>query len=90
MCWNRGVRPPFRLFPDDLVDLQEAWLRTYAALADAPSEDGATALRRRLIVLSCRLHAHPHWTAPTGWRDGGVELRRAARRRAGQGERQAA
>ncbi|MFJ7778611.1 hypothetical protein [Streptomyces yangpuensis] len=84
------MRPPCR-FPDDLVDLQEAWLRTYAALAQAPAGGGATALRRRLIVLSCRLHAHPHWaTAPTGWRDGGVELRRAARRRAGRAGRQAA
>ncbi|MFJ3977387.1 hypothetical protein [Streptomyces sp. NPDC090021] len=83
------MRPPCR-FPDDLVDLQEAWLRTYAALAQAPAEGGTTMLRRRLIVLSCRLHAHHHWSAPTGWRDGGVELRRAARRRAGQGGRRAA
>ncbi|MFE7094372.1 hypothetical protein [Streptomyces erythrochromogenes] len=78
------MRSSFR-FPDDLVALQEAWLHTYAELAQAPAEGGTTALRRRLIALSGRLCTHPHWTAPAGWRDGGVELRLAARRRARAG-----
>ncbi|MEW2587352.1 hypothetical protein [Streptomyces virginiae] len=66
-------------FPDDLVALQAAWLRTYGELAQVHAGGGTTALRRRLIVLSGRLCAHPHWAAPAGWRDGGVELRRVAR-----------
>ncbi|MFJ1567459.1 hypothetical protein ACIOG8_25135 [Streptomyces erythrochromogenes] len=72
------MRPSFR-FPDDLVALQEAWLRTYAELAQVPAEGGTTVLRRRLIALSGRLCTHPHWTPAAGWRAGGVELRRAAR-----------
>lgn len=79
------MRPPFR-FPDDLLTLQKAWLHTYADLAQAPATSGTTVLRRRLIALSGHLHTHPYWTTPTGWRAGGVELRRAARShtRAGQ------
>ncbi|WP_330261026.1 hypothetical protein [Streptomyces sp. NBC_00539] len=72
------MRPPFR-FPDDLLALQEAWLRTYTDLAEAPPASGSTVLRRRLIALSGLLHTHPYWTTPAGWRAGGVELRRAAR-----------
>ncbi|MFC9293991.1 hypothetical protein ACFTWH_03575 [Streptomyces sp. NPDC057011] len=71
------MRPPDR-FPDDLLALQRAWLRTYAELAQAPAGAGTTLLRRRLIGLSGRLCAHPYWTTPTGWRAGGVALRRAA------------
>ncbi|MFE6910008.1 hypothetical protein [Streptomyces erythrochromogenes] len=78
------MRPSFR-FPDDLVALQEAWLRTYDELAQVPAGGGTTALRRRLIALSGRLYAHPHWAAPAGWRAGGVELRRAARSRSRAG-----
>ncbi|MEU6300281.1 hypothetical protein [Streptomyces erythrochromogenes] len=78
------MRPSFR-FPDDLVALQEAWLRTYDELAQVPAGGGTTVLRRRLIALSGRLYAHPHWTAPAGWRAGGVELRRAARSRSRAG-----
>ncbi len=78
MCWNIEVTASFR-FPDDLVALQAAWLRTYGELAQVPAGGGTTLLRRRLIALSGRLCAHPHWGAPAGWRDGGVELRRVAR-----------
>ncbi|MFD6228707.1 hypothetical protein ACFWFZ_17745 [Streptomyces sp. NPDC060232] len=66
-------------FPDDLVALQAAWQRTYAELAQVPVGSGTALLRRRLIALSGRLCAHPHWAAPAGWRYGGVELRRVAR-----------
>lgn len=78
MCCNGEVTASFR-FPDDLVALQTAWLRTYDELARVPTGSGTTPLRRRLIALSGRLCTHPHWAAPTGWRDGGVELRRVAR-----------
>ncbi|WP_328965189.1 hypothetical protein [Streptomyces virginiae] len=66
-------------FPEDLVALQAAWLDTYATLAKAPAGIGTTPLRRRLIALSCRLHAHPHWTAPGSARGTWAELRRQAR-----------
>lgn len=77
MCFSEVVRPPFR-FPEDLLTLQREWQQTYAELAQAPARAGTTVLRRRLIVLSGNLCTHPHWAA-TGWRAGGVELRRAAR-----------
>lgn len=51
-----------RHFPDDLVQTQCDWLRTYEELARHPAT-GTTALRRRLIDLSCRLDRHPFWTA---------------------------
>ncbi|MGW6577594.1 hypothetical protein ACWGAN_36240 [Streptomyces sp. NPDC054945] len=67
-------------FPEDLVALQVAWLDTYTALARMPAgTTGRTPLRRRLIMLSCRLHAHPYWTAPGGSRGTWAELRRQAR-----------
>lgn len=69
-------------FPMDLVDLQEAWLRTYDALATLPGEAATTALRRRLITLSCRLYAHPYWSVPGRSRAAGTALRRQARSRA--------
>ncbi|WP_053703595.1 hypothetical protein [Streptomyces sp. WM6368] len=72
------MRPPFH-FPDDLITLQSAWQQTYAELAQTPAGAGTTALRRRLIALSGNLCTHPYWAAPTAWRAGGVELRRAAR-----------
>ncbi|MFD7262299.1 hypothetical protein [Streptomyces sp. NPDC059874] len=72
------MRPPFQ-FPDDLLALQGAWLRTYAELAQAPATSGTTVLRRRLIALSRCLYTHPYWTDPAQWRAAGVELRRAAR-----------
>ncbi|MEW1636065.1 hypothetical protein AB0469_18555 [Streptomyces sp. NPDC093801] len=68
-------------FPDDLVELQAAWLATYAALARRPARAGTAAQRRRLISLSCRIAAHPYWTAPGRSRAALVELRRQARAR---------
>ncbi|MFD9011821.1 hypothetical protein [Streptomyces sp. NPDC059552] len=72
------MRPPFH-FPDDLITLHSAWQQTYAELAQTPAGAGTAALRRRLIALSGNLCTHPYWATPTAWRDGGVELRRAAR-----------
>ncbi|WP_445270657.1 hypothetical protein [Streptomyces sp. DSM 41634] len=69
-------------FPDELLDLQAAWLRTYADLARQPAQAGTTALRRRLISLSCRIEAHPFWAVPGRSRAAQVELRRRARARA--------
>ncbi|MEU9148328.1 hypothetical protein [Streptomyces sp. NPDC048349] len=83
------MRPPFR-FPEDLITLQRAWQQTYAALAQAPAGAGTTALRRRLIILSGGLCAHPYWAAPAGWRAGGVELRRTARDHSSAPEREGA
>ncbi|MFD3809179.1 hypothetical protein ACFWSF_38685 [Streptomyces sp. NPDC058611] len=68
-------------FPDDLVALQAAWLRTYDALARAQAGVGTAVLRRRPIVLSCRLYGHPYWAAPGRSRAGGAELCRQARAR---------
>ncbi|MEJ8662282.1 hypothetical protein [Streptomyces sp. MS1.AVA.4] len=66
-------------FPDDLVRTQRDWLRTYEALARCSPGVGTTALRRRLIVESCRIARHPFWTeagrSPAMW----GELRRTAR-----------
>lgn len=61
-------------FPDDLLVLQQDWLRAYAELARTPATAGGTAARRRLIALSGRLYGHPCWV-----RAGGADLRRAAR-----------
>ncbi|WP_329448565.1 hypothetical protein OG906_36330 (plasmid) [Streptomyces sp. NBC_01426] len=68
-------------FPDDLVELQVQWLRTYRELARQPAEAGTAVLRRRLIILSCRIEAHAHWAEPNRSRAGRVELRRLARAR---------
>ncbi|MFD9214577.1 hypothetical protein ACFVY9_15995 [Streptomyces sp. NPDC059544] len=66
-------------FPEDLVQLQRDWLRTHEALARCSPAVGTTALRRRLIVESCRVARHPFWSetgrSPAMW----GELRRAAR-----------
>ncbi|MFG2386034.1 hypothetical protein [Streptomyces avermitilis] len=51
-------------FPHDLVQLQAAWNRTYAALAAEPRPTANTALRRRLLMLSTRLWWHPFWSGP--------------------------
>lgn len=69
-------------FPDDLLDLQAAWLRTYADLARLPARAGTAVLRRRLIGLSCRIAAHSFWAAPGRSPAARVELRRQARARA--------
>ncbi|MGW7329275.1 hypothetical protein ACWGIU_11930 [Streptomyces sp. NPDC054840] len=68
-------------FPEDLIALQATWLDTYTALAKVPAGAGTTPLRRRLIMLSCRLHTHPYWTAHGGSRGTWTELRRQARAR---------
>ncbi|MFF3489415.1 hypothetical protein ACFYXC_40220 [Streptomyces sp. NPDC002701] len=50
-------------FPHDLVQLQAAFNRTYAALA-APHPAGTAELRHRLLTLSARLWWHPFWSGP--------------------------
>ncbi|MET7361634.1 hypothetical protein ABZS76_24725 [Streptomyces sp. NPDC005562] len=59
--------------PHDLVRTQREWTRTYEKLAVHP---GRTALRRRLIRLTARLHFHPRLRDPAAR----MELRRLARR----------
>ncbi|MBT2394258.1 hypothetical protein J7E87_33860 [Streptomyces sp. ISL-1] len=49
-------------FPDDLVQMQKDWLRTYEELDRRSPAASTTALRHRLILLSCRLAGHPFWT----------------------------
>ena len=71
-------------FPLDLVRTQTAWTATYAALA-APGPGGTTALRRRLLRLSTRLHWHTHWAAHGAGPAGRVELRALVR--GGRGEK---
>lgn len=65
-------------FPEDLLQTQQDWNRTYEALAARPAH--TTALRRRLQLLSARIAAHPFWTA-TERRSAATraELRRQAR-----------
>ncbi|MFB6984645.1 hypothetical protein ACNPQN_39140 [Streptomyces sp. NPDC056297] len=68
-------------FPDDLVQTQSDWIRTYEELAHRSPATSTTALRRRLILLSCRLAGHRFWTeagrSPATW----GELRHYARTR---------
>ncbi|MFD5636977.1 hypothetical protein ACFWJM_22960 [Streptomyces sp. NPDC127077] len=71
-------------FPQDLVQLEVAWCRTYDALA-APRPAGRTALRRRLLVLSARLWCHPFWTGPGRMPAARLELRRRARAASARG-----
>ncbi|MET8860867.1 hypothetical protein [Streptomyces sp. NPDC004579] len=71
-------------FPQDLVQLEVAWCRTYDALA-APRPAGHTALRRRLLVLSARLWWHPFWTGPGRMPAARLELRRRARAASARG-----
>ncbi|MFJ9924342.1 hypothetical protein ACIRSF_34220 [Streptomyces rubiginosohelvolus] len=66
------------LFPDDLIDAQQQWHAAYRALA-VPRPRCATELRRRLLLLSVRIHWHPFWSTPAGWSPAArVELRRLA------------
>ncbi|MFE9688079.1 hypothetical protein [Streptomyces sp. NPDC006285] len=51
-------------FPHDLIQLQAAWNRTYAALAEPHPATGTAELRRRLVVLSARLWWLPFWSGP--------------------------
>ncbi|WP_331742884.1 hypothetical protein OG239_42655 (plasmid) [Streptomyces sp. NBC_00868] len=69
-------------FPDDLINLQAAWLRTYTDLARQPTQASTTTLRRRLIALSCDIAAHPFWAVPGRSPAAQVELRHRARARA--------
>ncbi|WP_413755085.1 hypothetical protein [Streptomyces sp. MMBL 11-3] len=74
---------PFSL---ELVQLQAAFNRTYAALAAPASYPaGAVELRRRLLVLSVRLRWHPFWTGPGPGRGAAarVQLRRQVRAQEG-------
>ncbi|MFI2040889.1 hypothetical protein ACIOK4_42080 [Streptomyces bottropensis] len=64
-------------FPQDLIELQADWQRTYAALA-VPRPVHTTALRRRLQVLSGQLLFHPYWSGPDRTPAARVELRRHA------------
>ncbi|MGQ4732572.1 hypothetical protein ACUN3E_33575 [Streptomyces sp. Ju416(a)] len=63
-------------YPDDLIRAQREWHATYRALA-APQPRRTTELRRRLLLLSVRIHWHPWWSTPAGWSPAArVELRR--------------
>jgi hypothetical protein len=65
-------------FPPDLIRDQQAWNGTYDELAAAPPGTSTTPLRRRLLWLSCRIAAHPHWAdsrSATAW----AQLRRQVR-----------
>lgn len=63
-------------FPHDLVRAQQEWHDVYRALAQ-PRPRHATELRRRLVLLSVRIHWHPFWSTPAGWTPAArVELRR--------------
>ncbi|OON82879.1 hypothetical protein [Streptomyces tsukubensis] len=66
-------------FPPDLIRLQNDWIRAYDDLAQRSPADSATVPRRRLLLLSCRLINHPHWSGPAEWRAARTELRRQAR-----------
>ncbi|WP_254708044.1 hypothetical protein [Streptomyces lunaelactis] len=65
-------------FPSDLVEAQRDWNRTYAELADG--QVPYTALRRRLLWLSCCLAVHPFWGTELGRSPAArVELRERVR-----------
>ncbi|MGW4221498.1 hypothetical protein ACWEJZ_31335 [Streptomyces bacillaris] len=69
-------------FPADLIRAQQQWHDTYRALA-APRPRHTTELRRRLLLLSVRIHWHPFWSTPAGVRPAArVELRRVTGGRA--------
>ncbi|WP_103511366.1 hypothetical protein [Streptomyces sp. SM13] len=58
------------------IRAQQEWHATYRALA-VPRPRHATELRRRLLLLSVRVHWHPWWCTPAGWSLAArVELRR--------------
>jgi hypothetical protein len=61
--------------------MQCDWIRTYEELARRSRVASTTALRRRLILLSCRLAGHPFWTEAGRSPAAGVELRHDARAR---------
>ncbi|MFD4232624.1 hypothetical protein [Streptomyces sp. NPDC058545] len=68
-------------FPQDLVQAQRDWIRTYEALAQ-PHSPRNTVLRRRLLELSAQIWWHPFFTTSGGRAPRArVELRRLARER---------
>nr|WTB28303.1 hypothetical protein OG781_00815 [Streptomyces sp. NBC_00830]WTB35778.1 hypothetical protein OG781_45765 [Streptomyces sp. NBC_00830] len=69
-------------FPQDLVQAQHDWIRTYEALAQ-PCPTRNTALRRQLLKLSVQIWWHPFFTTSAGGTTpvARVELRRHARER---------
>lgn len=76
-CLNRFMETV--LYPDDLLQAQREWHRTYEALSGLPPTAGATALRRRLLLLSSRIARHPHWPAQRCSSAARAELRRVVR-----------
>ncbi|MFE8974921.1 hypothetical protein ACFYM7_15985 [Streptomyces cyaneofuscatus] len=74
------------LFPHDLIRAQQQWHDTYRALAE-PRPRRTTELRRRLLLLSVRIHWHPYWTTPEGRTPAArVELRQRAAESRTRGE----
>ncbi|MEW1724728.1 hypothetical protein [Streptomyces sp. NPDC093109] len=74
--------PPF---PEDLLQAQLEWIRTYEALAARAGD--AAVLRRRLLRLSEAIARHPFLAAgPARSPAVRVELRRAARAHARRSE----
>ncbi|WP_369245018.1 hypothetical protein [Streptomyces sp. R41] len=66
-------------FPDDLVEAQRDWNRTYEALARR-NPARTRVLRRQLLELSRQLVGHPFWSTTAGSsRTAWAELRREAR-----------
>lgn len=66
-------------YPNDLLQAQREWLHAYETLSALPPTAGATALRRRLLLLSSRIARHPHWSAQCCPSVARAELRRVAR-----------
>lgn len=69
-----------RPLPDDLVQARRAFTATYEALAASRPGQDPTALRRRLLRLSVRIHWHAYWNSAAGSADR-ARLREAARAR---------
>ncbi|MFF3691709.1 hypothetical protein [Streptomyces sp. NPDC002187] len=59
--------------------MQSDWIRTYEELAGLSPAASTTALRRRLIGLSCRLAGHPFWAEAGRSLAARAELRHRAR-----------
>lgn len=64
-------------FPDDLVQAQRDWYRTYRHLADADVQQTA-ALRRTLLRLSVRIAEHPYWELKGNGPAARMELKQTA------------
>ncbi|MET9700502.1 hypothetical protein ABZY31_26790 [Streptomyces sp. NPDC006529] len=77
MSPDEGAARPVHAFPEDLVRLQQDWIRTYNRLAHRPAT-GAAELRAELFALTLRIDSHGHWRT-TGWsRLGRLRLWKAA------------